>query len=153
MQSLVKAATDLPVIVQGALGSALFALALFLGQKASKKLAQQVSNFSRARRLNYLTDEIAKLHFAKGKTFALKGAFVSLLILRSLRSISKAFIWLTLGMLFGSFGTGFGVAGFIGALYYFFDGLNTLRPPQKSDDISARLKELSSERRKLRGEA
>jgi hypothetical protein len=40
LERLFAAASDLPVIVQGALGSALFALLLFVGQRAFAYMAE-----------------------------------------------------------------------------------------------------------------
>lgn len=152
-QSWLTAITDLPVIVQGALGSGLFALALYVGQIAFRYSAGKATKINRDRRLAYLTDEIAKLHLLKGKTFSLKSAFLSLLIYRASRGFAKAFIWLTLGLLFGSFSPSFGVAGYLGALYYFFSALNTLRAPPKVDDVPTKLAELVAERKALVDEA
>ena len=142
--------TNLPVIVQGALGSALFAFALLSGQKAFRFLAARTSKFNKNRRLAYLTDETAKLHIIKGKEFSQKGAFISLLVYRSLRSFAKAFIWLSLGLLCSTVVPVFGVAGYLGALYYFFLGLNTLRAPEKVEDVPAKLAELSAERKQIK---
>lgn len=151
--SWVTALTDLPVIVQGGMGSALFALALYLGQKAFRYSAGRFTSFNRKRRIAYVTDEIAKLNLVKGKGFSLKGAFLSLLIYRASRSLTKAFVWLSLGLLSGTIVPTFAVVGYLGALYYFFAALNTLRAPGDVEDIDARLAELSAERRRLRGEA
>jgi hypothetical protein len=152
-QNLITAITDLPAIAQNVIGGAVFALALYLGQKLFRYAAARATKFNRQRRLAYVTDEIAKLHLLKGKTFSLKGAFLSLLIYRSSRSLAKAFIWLTLGLLFGTMLPTFEAAGYLGALYYFFSALNTLRPPGEIADIPAKLAELTAERKALKGEA
>lgn len=152
-QDFASALTNLPVIIQGALGSALFAVIVWLGQKLFTFAASRATRFTRLRRIDYLTDEIAKLHFVKGKDFALKGAFLTLLVFRSLRSFVKAFIWLSLGLLGGALNPIFGTVGYLGAMYYFFSALNTLRAPEQADDVAAKLGELSAERKALKAEA
>ncbi len=151
-QNWLSALTDLPVIVQGALGSGLFALALLLGQKAFRYAATRTAKFNKNRRLAFLTDETAKLHILQGEEFSEKSALISLLILRSLRGFAKALIWLSLGLLCSMFAPVFGVAGYLGALYYFFSALNTLRAPERAEDIPAKLAELAEELNKIRAQ-
>ena len=152
-QSLFTAITDLPVIVQGALGSALFALVLWLGQKAFRTTMARITKFNRARRIDYLADEIATLHCLKGDDLSKRGVFVSLLVYRSLRNTARAFLWLTMGLIASAVVPVFGIVGYLGALYYFFAMLNTLRGTSGKEDVEARLEELYKERRALTGEA
>ncbi|MHB1059840.1 MAG: hypothetical protein ACYC0F_18350 [Rhodanobacter sp.] len=149
LQKWIEALTDLPVIVQSALGSALFALLLLLGQFTFRILSAKYSHSNKRRRRRFLRNEIAKIQVIHAKEHATKSAYLSLLIYRASRSFAKAFIWLTLGLLFGSIGQGFGVAGYLGAIYYFFSALSPLRAPSKTGDKSARLLELRAELKAL----
>ena len=56
-----SAATNLPVIFQGALGSALFAIIVWLGQKIFVFIKQQMSRLSQSQHKRYVGTEIMKL--------------------------------------------------------------------------------------------
>jgi len=142
---LVSAITDLPVIIQGALGSALFALALLVGQRLFALSAERYARSSILRRRRYLIEQQIKYNVLSATDYAARTAFVSLLIYRASRSLFKALIWLTFGLSFGIFG----FVGFIGCLYYLFRGLNTVTPPERADDVPKKLEEIKDELSKL----
>ena len=138
---LITAITDLPVILQGALGSALFALMLYIGQRLSTFVSRQYAQSSKQRRRRLLVEQQIKYNVLHANDFAARNAFVSLLIYRACRSLFKALIWLTLGLIFGFFG----FVGYIGCLYYLFQGLNTVTRAEKVDDIGKKLQEIQDE--------
>jgi threonine/homoserine/homoserine lactone efflux protein len=144
-ERFLTAATDLPVIVQGALGSALFALVLFAGQHLSALLGSRFAKSSRKRRKVYLIDQQIKYNVLKSKEFAEKGAYVSLLVYRASRSLFKSLIWLTLGFAFGTMDQIFGLVGYLGCLYYLFKGLNTVTGPESVPDVEAKLQQIKAE--------
>ena len=145
VEKLIAAAMDLPVVFQGALGSALFALFLFLGQRLAVIVSKRYAKSSRARRKVYLIEEQIKYNVLRSKHYSTRGAFVSLLLYRATRSLFKALIWLTLGLVFGSVHEALGLAGFFGCLYYLFKGLNTVTPPKSAPDLEAKLAEIKAE--------
>lgn len=145
LDRLVAAVTDLPVILQGALGSALFALALFGGQRISVLVGSQFAKSSRKRRKVYLIEQQIKYNVVKSKEYAARGAFVSLLVYRASRSLFKALIWLTLGIAFGTMKEVLGLVGYCGCLYYLFAGLNTVTGPESVPDADAKLQEIKTE--------
>jgi len=145
LERIIAAATDLPVIVQGALGSALFALALFGGQRLSTLLGRRFAKSSRERRKTYLIEQQLKYHVLKSKEYSAKGAFVSLLVYRASRSFFKAIIWLTLGLAFGTIIDVLGLVGYCGCLYYLFASLNTVTGPETVPDVDAKLQEIKTE--------
>ena len=149
---LVAAVTDLPVIVQGALGSALFALLLFMGQRLTTWLIVKYSQSSRARKRVFLIEESLKYNLTNADDYATRGAFVSRLSYRALRSLFRSLIWLTLGLIFGIVDKIFSIVGYLGCLYYLFSGLNTLMPPTRVKDVEAKLEEIEAEKKKLGGE-
>ncbi len=149
MTVLLNAISDFPVIVQGALGSALFALCLYLGQKATVASRQWAASLSKRRRRRYLIEEIARYNVIANKDYAIRGAFVTLLLLRACRSLFKALLWLTFGLITGNVIGVLSVVGYLGALYYLFGGLSTLAPADKSVDAKERLRQLRAERKAI----
>ncbi len=144
-EHIVAAATDLPVIVQGALGSALFALALFGGQRLSTLLGRRFAKSSRECRRIFLMEQQLKYNVLKSGEYSAKGAFVSLLVYRASRSLFKSLIWLTLGLAFGTIIEVLGLVGYCGCLYYLFAGLNTVTGPETVPDVDAKLQAIKKE--------
>jgi hypothetical protein len=151
---LLAAITDLPVIIQGALGSALFALVMYFGQRVAARLQEQWSSHSRSRRHTYLIEQKVKLGIFVAQDNAEMVACISLLAYRALRAVVKAMIWLVLGLLGGSFMTVLGAAGFLGAACYLFSALATLSPPKKQgDDYKAKWERANEELKRFESEA
>jgi hypothetical protein len=125
---------NIPVIIQGALGSALFTIILFVGQKITHLLRRKISESSTKRRREFLIEENLKLLLLLSNDFSTRGAFVSLLNFRATRKIFLALIWLALGLVGSSIIDIFGVVGYLGALYFLFDGLETCKMPALDEE-------------------
>lgn len=82
--------------------------------------------------------------------FATRAAFISLMLLRASRSLFKALLWLTFGLISGSVIGVLGVVGYLGALYYLFLGLSTLAPTDKTVNPKERLAEIRSELKSIK---
>jgi len=145
LQEIYSAVTNLPAVIQGAFGSALFAGVLWSGQRLLSVALERSTHFSKSRRKKYLLEEIAKLCIQIEDDNVKRTAFMALLIYRSLIRLFKALIWLSLGLVLSFFNPIFGTVGYLGALYYFFEGLNTVRAPAKSEDKKARILALKNE--------
>jgi hypothetical protein len=145
MDRLVAAIADFPVIVQGALGSALFALLLIVGQRVTAWAKQKEASSSVKRRRRYLIEEGLRYHVLAATDSATRGAFVILLLFRATRNLFKALLWLTLGLITGSVLNVLAVVGYLGALYYLFAGLSTLAPPSQKVDPKTKLAEIRRE--------
>ena len=150
LEKILTAVTDLPVIIQGAIGSGLFALVYFLGQKLYALGRDLITKQNKSRRRRYLTEEIAKYNIATADNYAKSNAFTTMLIYRAMRSLFKALLLLSLGLLFGSVGFVFGAIGYLGAIYFLFQGLNTVRAATKTEDKKQRLNELRDELESLK---
>lgn len=138
---LVAAITDLPVIAQGAMGSALFAFTLHFGQRLFTLVSSKYAQSSKQRRRRYLIEQQIKYNMLRATDPAVRSALVSLLIYRACRSLFKGLIWLTLGIAVGVFG----FVGYVGCLYYFFQGLNTVTRAESVDDVDKKLQEIEDE--------
>lgn len=149
LEKLYAAITDLPVIIQGALGSALFAGAFCWGQKIFAVVQARLSELSVSRRRIYLVEQQLKYGILIANSVPEKGALVSLLIYRASRSLFKALIWLTAGFIFGAVDRLLGVVGFFGCFYYLLLGLGAVTGPQNSEDNKAKLEEIRAELEKL----
>ena len=111
---------NIPVIIQGALGSALFTIILFVGQKITHLLRRKISESSTKRRREFLIEENLKLLLLLSNDFSTRGAFVSLLNFRATRKIFLALIWLALGLVGSSIIDIFGVVGYLGGAIFSF---------------------------------
>lgn len=149
LERILEAATDLPVVIQGALGSALFALILVLGQRIAALIGARLAATSRSRRETFLTEEILKYTVLSVQDYPSKAAFVSLLTHRASRSVIKALIWLTLGLAFTTVIPILGLVGFLGCLYYLFAALNTVKGPEHVEDVEKKLEALKAEKKQL----
>lgn len=154
-EKIIALVSDWPGIVQGALGSALFWLALTLGQQLATFTSTKLAARSRKLRYAFVTEEILRYTPLSTEDFAQRAAFVSLLLLRASRSLFKALIWLTLGLAFASVISILGLVGFMGCLYYLFAALNSVRAPEHVEDVEAKLQALKAEQKQLKddGEA
>jgi hypothetical protein len=152
LNTFIQTILEWPVIVQGSLGSALFALIFFIGQKFTTFTASTVSSYSsktKEDQLNILWQQYAGLKAFRDGDKQKSGNFQIGLIYQAMRSLFTGLIWLALGLIFSSFIPTLGVVGFIGFLYHMFQGLNCVQkidknidPTEKMSEIAAQLKEL-----------
>lgn len=152
MSNFINIITEWPLIVQGALGSGLFWLVLLVGQKASAYFSKKLSTYSVARREHYLNREWQKFtglqaHYDGNKELA--SSFMVGLIYQSLRSIFTGLIWLALGLTFNSVIPVLGVVGFIGCIYYMFEGLSAVQRVSKENTPAENLVEIEAELKKI----
>ncbi|EPM7909854.1 MULTISPECIES: hypothetical protein [Vibrio] len=144
MDSLIDAVKDWPVILQGALGSALFWLILLLMNKLFVFLSEKYSRYSKNSRLYWLVSEQFKFHGYLCEDIHEKNYWVSALIYRSFRCLIKALMWLSMGLICQSFFSPLGVIGFVGALFYLFRAYDLVAPIGK-EATKERLEEIERE--------
>jgi hypothetical protein len=112
---ILKTVTDWPVIVQGALGSALFWAVLEIGQRLAKKAAARVTNDRWAANSFALTALEGKGEF---------GDFCRFMCLyAALHYVVKAAIVAVLSLAIGSVADVFASAGYLIAVYFLFRAL------------------------------
>ena len=152
MEKLVASIQDFPVIVQGAMGSALFALVLYVGQKIAAYCFDSVRANSKKTRIRQIKEQYIRFCALSAEDSSERTYFVSVLWLRASRHLVKALIWLVLGLAsesaFGAFGP-FGAVGFTGAIFYLFLALNIVKPIEFDGDIQQKTEELKAEMDKL----
>jgi len=149
LETLYAAVTDLPVIIQGAMGSALFAAFVYVGQRLFSSSQRKLSQLSKDRRRRYLLEQQIKYNVLAASGVPERGAFVSLLLYRASHSLFKALIWLTTGLIFGSVEGFLGLVGYFGCIYYLLLGLNSVTGPEPVEDKKAKLEEVRAELAKL----
>lgn len=149
LDTIIKAVTDWPVLIQGAIGSAIFWLFLLLGQKAVSVATSKYSSKSKARRRSFLWEQRLKYAYKLAKDNNTRAAIFSGLLYRSARNTLRGCIWLTLGLFASTLLPVFGAVGFIGALFYFFEALNTVTAVPETDSIEAKIKEITEELKTL----
>ena len=153
MNEIIVIVKEWPVIVQGALGSALFWLILLIAQKASALGASFFSNRSKAQRFSWLVSRECKHDAFGGTSTDARAAYsTSCLIYRSLRHCYKGLMWLALGLIaFPFFDIGLVIGGF-GMIYFFSKAFEVVAPfkknentPEEWEKIQKELKEYFSE--------
>lgn len=145
MEQLFGAVKDWPVIVQGALGSALFSLIIIAGQRATTYLSNHINSVSKNRKRDRLNTQLTRLEALNSSDNAQSAFYAALLWIRASRSVIKALMWLTLGFAFGSFLNVLGVVGFLGCFYYLFKVLEVVKPITDEGDITAKIKDLEQQ--------
>jgi len=149
LDQLIKAVSDWPVILQGAIGSALFWLVLLIGQKLSVTISAKYSESSKKRRRDFLLEQRLKYYYNSTNDNTARGTVFSALTYRAFRSFLRATIWLILGFLGGTFLSSLSVVGYLGALYYLFAALNTVTAVSLEDDAHQKVEEMTNELKKL----
>jgi hypothetical protein len=137
MQRIFTLIQDWPVIVQGALGSALFAILLWIGQKLVDMTPLLVTRISRGRREIFLRNRMIRYQAKASTDTTQKAFYASLLWFRAARDLLRGLIWLTLGLLFTNFVGVWGVIGYLGCLYYLFFALEVVKPIRDEKDVLA----------------
>lgn len=141
MQELIEAIKAWPVIVQGALGSALFWLVLLIGQKATVAATEAYSRHSKDLRISWLTTAMIKYQGAiENRTDN-----AVMLLYRSARHLYKGIMWLALGLSIQSLLDVSGIIGFAGCIYYLLKAYAVVAPMDRSEDWEKRLQEINKE--------
>jgi hypothetical protein len=145
MHDLLKAISDWPVIVQGALGSALFWLISLMGRKSVSLFLDWYSPRSRKLKIRLLISRLFKYQALLGKSYHDDSAISSILIYRAFRYVVKGLIWLTLGIYIG-----FPIlseVGYIGCFIYLLFALEILTPIEKNmsdEEVQHEIKKLKA---------
>lgn len=144
MPELIEIIEEWPVIIQGALGSALFASALFVAQKVFKHVNYQISAFSNENRIVELKTEKLKvgLAAARGKD---KAIFAAPILYRMSRPFLKGLVWLVLGLMLGEISSGLSMVGYAGSFYYLINALNVVSPYELEGDYKPKLDQINRE--------
>jgi len=151
MSTIIETIQNWPVIIQGALGSALFALVMYLGEKVFSAAPALASRLSRTRRRSYLITKAIRLRAKTSKDPLAKAYYPAMLWYRASRDVIKGLIWLTLGLIFTNMVGVFGVIGHLGCLYYLFFALEVVKPIKgDSASIEAQLVEINQRLKDLR---
>lgn len=143
---------DLNSILYGALGSALFAFIVYVVPKIISALGELISKYSveqRERRLNTLwLKYYGMTHEDDDQSLESTSCQVAL-IYKSLRQALKAFIWISLGLIFQSVVDLLGIIGFIGGLYYLFSALGQVQTVGEDVDPQVELEKIEAELNKI----
>jgi hypothetical protein len=134
--AILEMVQDWPVIVQGALGSALFALVLFLGQSTTRFLTTRLRAEKETAEFFALVAWSNKRPYAERST---RGFFTC--IYAALHFFLKAMIVLVLAWIVSPLNYVIAVVGYLISLYYLFRALS--RVPHLSDlgNVDSRLDE------------
>ena len=151
MEKLITAIQDWPVLIQGAIGSALFWLLLVLGQKLTTFLSTKFSPLSKRMKKSDLVTQLLRFQALKTGPHDLGGHYASILWYRASRSVIKALIWLALGLIFGSITNVLGVVGFFGCVYYLLSALDVVRPLNYEGDIGEKIREIEQKIEEING--
>lgn len=144
MKELIEAMKAWPIIVQGALGSALFWVILVFAQKSFDFCSKLYSTHSASSRKSFLISKFVKLNaFITGNQFD-----ISAVMYRSLRFLYKSLMWLALGFIFENLFSIGGVIGFVGCFYYLSKAYQLVSP--LDEDINKSLEERDKVKEELK---
>ena len=150
MEELVAVIKAWPVIVQGALGSALFWLILLAGQRAAGSISKKYSKVSKRTRTDWLINEKAKCFAKMSKSHTEFSTFATIMLYRASRHLVKALMWLALGLLAESVVVQLGIIGFMGCIYYLFKAYAVVAPVNDESYNEDRLREIDAELKRLK---
>lgn len=148
METIINTISDWPVIIQGALGSALFALILFIGQKITIFTGNVLSSYSSNAKEEKLNLQWQKYSGLKAFLDGDKNLSTQLqvgLLYQASRSLITGLIWLGLGLIFSNFINTLGIVGYIGFIYYLFKALSCVQKVDRTIPPQERLKEIEEQ--------
>ena len=150
MEDLYKAITEYPVIVQGALGSALFAFLFFIGKKTFQIIDDILSKYFKQVKLESLIRLQKKyigLKAHRSKDLLKSSSIRTELLYVGFRNFINGVIWILLGLILDLYET----IGYLGGIYYMFKALYSVQKITISDDldIDKKIKEISEQIKKL----
>ena len=138
----------LPVIVQGALGSALFATSTYFLKIIFSWVTNIFSTFNKEIKTESKTAELVSLYYDKSGRGTDSSVFLVWCIFHSLAHITQAAIWLVLGSLFAEVIHTFVYVGYAGALYYLYRATKMLPRNENNytvKQLDTKIKELEEE--------
>jgi hypothetical protein len=148
MNELIDAIKAWPVIVQGALGSALFWLVLVLGQRIRAAIAVKHSHYSKTARLSWLVSEQIKYSAFTATTMESQSHHITFLLYRASRPALKSLMWLIYGLVMDSIAHPAGVIGYMVSLVFLFRAFEIIGPVV-NDNPQETLKSINEEIEKL----
>ncbi|MBN3116056.1 hypothetical protein H4F46_14265 [Pectobacterium brasiliense] len=123
MQEIITAIMEWNVIIQGALGSAVFWLFLLLWQKLLGFCSKEYSSHSSKTRKTWLINRLAIINMSLSHSIEDQSHFAAILLYRASRFLFKALMWLVLGLTLNIIFQPVSAIGYIGCLYYLSKGL------------------------------
>lgn len=148
MDEVIKTITEWPVIVQGALGSALFTFLFYIGQKSFTLINNFLSNFSKSIKkvsLLRLHRKYTGLKAHKENDLVKSNSVQIGLIYRAMRKIISGIIWIIFGLILNPFIYGFELIGYLGGLYFMFSALSSVQAINTNVNVNQKLKEIEEE--------
>ncbi|MNZ96979.1 hypothetical protein D3C78_1161990 [compost metagenome] len=145
MHELLEAVKAWPVIVQGALGSALFWLILLAAQKITAIVSEAYSRHSTTARRSWLITTELKYSGAISGDVEEQARNATMLIYRSLRFLYKGIMWLTLGIAVELTLEISGIIGYAGCIYYILQAYSVVAPIDPDEDWHKRLDNIRKE--------
>ena len=149
MEELYKVITEYPVIIQGALGSALFAFLIFIGKKIFQIINDILSKYFKNIKLETLRRLRTKhigLKAHRSKDLLKSSSIRTELLYYGFRNFISGVIWILLGLILNLY-----EIGYLGGIYYMFKALNSVQRITVSNncDIDKKIKEINGQIQKL----
>jgi hypothetical protein len=149
MNELIEAIKAWPIIIQGALGSALFWLVLVLAQWARTHISAKYSLHSRDSRLTWLVNEQTKIEACTAASGIPQIETLAWLFYRACRPFLKALMWLVYGLIMDSIVSPGGVIAYIVCISYLLKAFQIVGPIEDQTDLPEKLKKINDEIDKL----
>lgn len=149
MNELIEAIKAWPIIIQGALGSALFWLVLLFAQLARTHISAKYSLHSRDSRMSWLINEQIKLEAYCAESGIPQIETLVWLFYRASRPFLKSLMWLVYGLVMDAIVSPAGVIAYIVCISYLFKAFQVIRPIEDKIDPAEKLKKINDEIDKL----
>jgi hypothetical protein len=145
MNELNEATKAWPIIIHGALSSALFWLVLVIFQWARSRISDSFSHHSKATRLSWLINEKAKYEAITSDSGLPQIESLLFLFYRASRPLLKSLMWLVYGLTMDAIISPVGVFAYMVCIYYLFKAFEIVAPLEDKIDPHKRLKEITDE--------
>lgn len=151
MREFIDAILQWPAILQGLLGSALFALISFVGERVLRRLGPLASKVSlESRKYRVLVDMARHAGFRKGVSTQVTILFAAMLVLEAMRFIVRALLMICLGLMTTDIVPTFGFVGYAMAVYYLLKAVAVTRDTPDEADHDAIYQTLSVELKEIK---
>lgn len=151
MTELIEAIKAWPVIIQGALGSALFSLVILISQWVWKRCASSYSHHSKSARISWLISQCIRYEACLAEPGVPTIEAMVWILYRASRSFIKALLWLVYGLIMNSLLPLAGVIGYAVCIWYLFRTFQIVGPIDNQGNAEDRLQVLQKELVTLKG--
>jgi len=147
MEQIISTVTAWPIILQGALGSGLFAIASYVFQKLYSYTSRHITIINKEHRRSRLRNDLGRcIVLTTYKEEPEKAGFLMVsLVYTAIEDISKALLMLVFGAIVSSFIPIFEYVGYVMAVYYLIQALDSVRSWDNEKEPATEIERIEKE--------